>query len=169
MKKKFLVFVLILAFVCEAAIGQNKAGLNKIGGYVGWPIGLSYSHNFTKKDQLDLVAAFLIPYSMWMGLLADLGYLRSVFEPVVGGVECPLEVGGGVGFMPMWFNNEHASSFAFSLTFFADLRWEVFFANVPKFNLFIDFAPGVGLMFQKESNPVAYFSYRVGLGLRAAL
>lgn len=42
MKKKFLVFALILAFVCEAAIGQNKAGLNKIGGYVGWPISLSY-------------------------------------------------------------------------------------------------------------------------------
>ena len=35
MKKKFLVFALILAFVCEAAIGQNKAGLNKIGGYIG--------------------------------------------------------------------------------------------------------------------------------------
>lgn len=174
--KKFFIGVFALLFASQALVAQNRGGLNKIGGYIGWPIGLSYSHNFTKVDQIDLVASFIIPYTHSFGFRADVGYLRSVFEPVVGGVECPLEVGGGVGIIPIWYHNPYVgpsgnvvykTAFVLGMNIFADLRWEVFFANVPNFNLFLDFAPGVGLSFY-DGRTDAYFSYRAGVGLRYA-
>ncbi|MEL3909056.1 MAG: hypothetical protein P1P64_08650 [Treponemataceae bacterium] len=174
--KKFFIGIFALLFASQILVAQNRDGLNKIGGYVGWPIGLSYSHNFTKVDQIDLVASFAIPYTHSFGFRADVGYLRSVFEPVVGGVECPLEVGGGVGIIPIWYNTRYVDSygnviskpaFVLGMNIFADLRWEVFFSNVPNFNLFLDFAPGVGLSFHKHAT-IADFSYRAGVGLRYA-
>ena len=170
--KKIVVLVFMLCIASTAVFAENHAGADKIGVYLGFPnIGLSYSHNFTKEAQLDLVAAVhFIPTDAGLGLgvSADLGFLYSVWEPNVGGVGCPLELGGGIGIAPWWApTNKYGAIGGINFKIFGDIRWEVFFRSLPKFNLFLDFAPGVYLgVYHFDKNHWGGFSYRGGLGLR---
>lgn len=173
MKKAVVVGLFFVFMFCGTAFTENKAGLNKLGGIIGAPTGLSFSHNFTKLDQIDLTVGFYgrlgYGFSGTTGLDLALGYLRSVYEPNVGGAVCPLEIGGGISFQPTWFYT--LSSFAYSnyaMTFYFDLRWEVFFPSVPKFNLFLDFSPGLGIYLKDSYNRV-FFAPHGGIGLRANL
>lgn len=58
MKKKILMVCLLAMMASGTAFSSSK---DKLGAYIGWPLGLSYSHEFTDLVELDLVAA----YSGW--------------------------------------------------------------------------------------------------------
>lgn len=172
MKKSFFIFVLSVIFT-YALFAENAPGTNKLGIYFGYPLGISFSHNFTRKDQLDISAAYTFgfpgPY-LFQGLDIYAGYLRSVYEPNVGGVLCPLEIGGGLGaavVQEQTYPNSGRNVAAY-LGLFVDVRWEMFFKNAPKFNLFFDIAPGV--FFNPTANKYnryrALFMVRGGIGFR---
>ncbi len=145
----------------------NGSGTNKLGGIIGVPIGLSFSHNFTQVDQIDLTVA-IFPgvvggyYGRYIAGDIALGYLRTIFEPSINGAGCPLEIGGGASFTAGFFSGFHPY-----LTVYFDIRWEFFFPSAPKFNLFLDFSPGIG--FHLGSPFHAYYAPRGGIGLRAVL
>ena len=168
--KKLMVLVLVVA-MSSVAISSFAQSSDRVGGIVGLPTGLSYSHNFTAKDQIDLTLG-VFPgffhvgydnhyYRIYSVDLA-LGYLRTVAEPSTNGAECPLEIGGGIS-----FTTTNPYSYNVWMTMYFDLRWEIFFSSTPKFAMFIDVAPGLGVFLHKNS--YAYFAPRGGLGLRAVL
>lgn len=155
--KKAMVMLLCFLLLCTngfadsnksstAGVG-NKAGLNKIGGFLSiYPLNVnfSFSHNFTKEDQIDLMAGYYGTY-VTHGFDVNLGYLRTVYEPVLNGAVCQLEVGGGLGFITRWFPYYEMTPYITSKTyanpaiaFYVSVRWEIFFTNV-----FVDFSPGV--------------------------
>ncbi|MGF7108770.1 hypothetical protein [Treponema pedis] len=177
MKKTICILICISVIFVQEMFADNEAGTNKIGVYAGYPFGISFSHNFTKKDQLDIQAApnmrFIIKNNdsyFHFGGDFYIGYLRSVAEPIIRGAVCPFEIGAGIGLFPGVEQTypDKSKNFAFYVGTFFDLRWEVFFTNVPKFSLFLDFAPGVYF------NPTAFrynrhlavFAARGGIGLR---
>lgn len=160
MKKTFGCILLLLVFASGIAVSENKAGLNKLGIVIGYPSGLSYSHNFTKKDQLDLTLA----YWYWAhnsDLNLAIGYLRTIVEPRINSTVCPLELGGGLEVNPWWDNS---STIHMRMGLYADLRWEIFFASAPSFNIFLDFAPRIHFW----RNGVSFSAPRGGLGVRIA-
>lgn len=177
MKKVFVFsFMLFLAtsfcansFAEGGGVG-NAAGVNKIGGILGLPTGLSFSHMFTDKDQIDLTVGifpglFLLGYGGYYGHVTGdiaLGYLRSVWEPTIEGAKCPLEIGGGISFTM-------ANLYGYSswMTLYFDLRWEIFFTSAPKFNMFLDFSPGIGFFLHQDT--YVYYAPRGGIGFRAVL
>lgn len=168
MKKFFAVsFFLLATGFCFRAFADNKAGINKLGGIIGIPIGLSFSHNFTTLDQIDLTVG-LFPgllgghYGRYFGGDIALGYLRTVAEPNVNGSVCPFEIGGGIS-----FTGALLYGWASWMTVYFDMRWEIFFTSAPKFNMFLDFSPGIG--FYLGSNSYVYYAPRGGIGLRAVL
>ncbi len=172
MKKSFFIFVLSLIFTC-VLFAENAPGTSKLGIYLGYPAGISFSHNFTRKDQLDISAAYTLGFPgsyLFQGLDLYIGYLRSIYEPNVGGAICPLEIGGGLGtavVQEQTYPNNGRNMAAY-LGVFLDLRWEVFFKNAPKFNLFFDIAPGVFFNFtaNKYNRYLALFTGRGGIGFR---
>ncbi len=168
MKKVFVAFCFLLAMsISFQAFAENKAGINKLGGIIGVPIGLSFSHNFTTLDQIDLTVG-LFPgllghnYGRYFGGDIALGYLRTVAQPNVNGAVCPFEIGGGVSFTGGVF-----SRWVSFLTVYFDMRWEIFFSSTPKFNMFLDFSPGIGFYLGKDFYP--YYAPRAGIGFRAVL
>ena len=168
MKKVYVVSFLLVFFATLSfnAFAQNQAGTNKLGGIIGVPIGLSFSHNFTQKDQIDLTVGLFAGlvgryYGRYFAGDIALGYLRTIFEPNVTGVGCPFEIGAGLS-----FTGGYWGSFASFMTVYLDLRWELFFQG-SKFNLFFDFSPGLG--FYLNSETYLYYAPRGGIGLRAVL
>jgi len=168
MKKLFVVSCFLFAMSMSLkAFADNQAGTNKIGGIIGVPIGFSYSHNFTAVDQIDLTVG-LFPglvgryYGRSFGGDIALGYLRTVAEPNINGSYCPFEIGGGLSFTGGVF-----TSWVSFMTIYFDMRWEIFFSSAPKFNMFLDFSPGIG--FYLGSNSYVYYAPRAGIGLRAVL
>lgn len=170
--KKLVGFLLLLAMLGIFSVSSFAQGSSdRIGGMVGLPTGLSYSHNFTEKDQIDLTLGvfpgfFYVGhanhYSRIYSVDIAVGYLRTVAQLNANGTTCPLEIGGGLSFTTV---NPYTESVW--MTMYFDLRWEIFFPSVPKFAMFVDVAPGVGLYLHKNS--YAYFAPRGGIGLRAVL
>ncbi|MGP1455321.1 MAG: hypothetical protein ACTTJ7_06145 [Treponema sp.] len=141
------------------AVSENKAGLNKLGIILGYPSGISYSHNFTRKDQLDLTIAYWYwAHNTTMNLAV--GYLRTIVEPSINGTVCPLELGGGLEFNP----SIYASVFHMTMGLYVDLRWEIFFAGIPNFNVSLDFAPRLNFW----TNGINLYGPRGGVGVRLA-
>lgn len=139
----------------SAGDGNGNGGIDKIGGYVGSPFGLSYSHEFNDLVELDLVAGYS---GLWLynSLDVQIGALFTVFDPVIPGLgnqHCPLSLGpvlgGSVDFVKypvlkktssgLWFDEETLVGGSISLLL--PIRWEINFGNIPDFNLFIDLAP----------------------------
>lgn len=160
MKKTLSCVILLFVFASSIAVSENKAGLNKLGIVIGYPNGLSYSHNFTKKDQLDIT----LTYWYWArnsNLNLAIGYLRTIVEPRINSTVCPLELGGGLEVNP---SIDSSNTIHMQMGLYADLRWEIFFASIPSFNIFLDFAPRVHFW----RNSVGFSAPRGGLGLRIA-
>ena len=156
MKKKILMVCLLAMMASGTAFSSSK---DKLGAYIGWPLGLSYSHEFTDLVGLDLVAA----YSGWGpgigGLNVYLGALFTLVDGSVDGNPWALTLGPSVGgTIGLW------GDIWGSLDILADLRWEIDIREVKGFNIFIDFAPGVAVLFNHE-HPV-WFTSRGGVGLR---
>ena len=168
MKKILVISCFLLAMsISFQAFAQNKAGTNKLGRIIGIPIGLSFSHNFTTLDQIDLTVG-LFPgllghnYGRYFGGDIALGYLRTVAQPNINGAVCPFEIGGGAS-----FTGALLYGFSSWMTVYFDMRWEIFFSSAPKFNMFLDFSPGIG--FYLGRNSYVYYAPRGGIGLRAVL
>lgn len=136
------------------------AGGDKIGVQLGSPLGLSYSHEFNKTVQLDLLASFNGFSSAYLGgINAYLGALFTVGRGSVNGNPWMFTIGPSLGgTIAFW------DSLVGSLDILADFRWEVDIPSVPGFNIFLDAAPGVAVCFGWEK-PV-FVAYRAGLGLR---
>lgn len=162
--KKRNVFLLTLVFctALSAHAAYGNGGKNKVGAYVGWPTGFSYSHEFNKVE-LDLMVAWngYATYKHGIGgLNIHLGALFTVYNPVLDGQNCPLKIGPVAG-----FSGDFIWGKTGALTLFAPLRWDVNFKKAPDFNLFLDLGPGVG--FYLYNGPgIAYFTGRAGVGLR---
>ncbi|UTC66880.1 MULTISPECIES: hypothetical protein [unclassified Treponema] len=187
------VFAVLISTLCFAAqgSGNGNGGADKIGGYVGWPIGLSYSHEFNDLVELDLLVGYTGSL-VWHRFDFQLGALFTVFDPVLpslGNQKCPLSLGPVIGAnisilsLPTTFGlisgtNDKYVTGGFSILL--PLRWEMNFGNIPDFNLFFDFAPvGVAVNFYKDFvydlstnttktkvKPVASYAFRAGVGLR---
>lgn len=173
--------------------GNGNGGIDKIGGYVGSPFGLSYSHEFNDLVELDLVAGYS---GIWRhhSLDVQIGALFTVFDPVIPGLgdqHCPLSLGpvlgGSINFVryPYYegFELKTKTLLGGSIYVLLPVRWEINFGNIPDFNLFIDWAP-VGLsvnfvpyrtwelssdgdvIYKTKQNTVWYYATRFGVGLR---
>lgn len=159
MKKKFLLICLLVLTASGTVFASSK---DKLGAYIGWPLGLSYSHEFTDLVELDLIAAYNGFLSGRGGLNVYLGALFTLVDGSVDGNPWALtlgpSVGGTIGFIGGVYGG---------LDILADLRWEIDIREVKGFNIFIDFAPGLMVPFKSEyyKTPV-WFGYRAGVGLR---
>ena len=139
----------------SAGGGNGNGGIDKIGGYVGSPFGLSYSHEFNDLVELDLVAGYS---GLWRyhSLDIQIGALFTVFDPVISGLgdqHCPLSLGpvlgGSVDFVKYPVLKKTSSGLSLdeetlvggSISLLLPIRWEINFDNIPDFNLFIDLAP----------------------------
>ncbi|MGP1430974.1 MAG: hypothetical protein ACTTI6_08390 [Treponema sp.] len=162
----FAIFTSSLTFAATQG-GNGNGGKNKIGGYIGWPIGLSYSHEFNDLVELDLVAAFGGYYHYYESRLAvHVGALFTVFDPVISGLgnqHCPLSVGPALGINLNFFSNTVIPGFSI----LCPVRWEINFADIPDFNLFIDVSPiGIEFNFLGGGYVGTHFTSRLGVGLR---
>lgn len=177
MKKIMLITFFAGIIFSQMVYANNKSGTDKIGVYIGYPLGFSFSHNFTQKDQLDIQASGIIGFPikgnsayLYYGGDFYIGYLRSVAEPNVNGSVCPFEIGGGISLAAVKEQTYPNSSrnFAVYIGGFFDLRWEVFFINAPHFNLFLDISPGVyfNTTASRHNRYLAILTGRAGLGLR---
>ncbi len=187
MKKK-VVLVLTLFFMVGAlafaAPSKGKAkggeGKDKIGGYIGYPIGLSYGHEFNDLVELDLVAGFSY-YYYTSRLDIQVGALFTVFDPVVeglGGKKCPLSIGPVIGGSFFFYNSSvYAESAGFgggAIKILVPLRWEMNFGDVPNLNVFIDWSPlGLGIYMDRryysvesKIKPRVWYASRGGIGIR---
>ena len=157
MKKKLLISLLLLAVGSASVFASSK---DKLGAYVGWPLGLSYSHEFTDLVELDLIAAYNGWRAGYGGLNIFLGALFTLTDGSVDGHPWALTLGPSLGTqLGFW------GGFRATLDILADLRWEIDFATVKGFNFFLDFAPGVSIQFY-DAAPMQWFGYRAGVGLR---
>lgn len=168
--KKFLfvgLFAIAASSLTFAAAkgGNGNGGKDKIGGYLGWPVGVSYSHEFNDLVELDLVAGFGGAYYYGNRLTAQLGALFTVFDPVISGLgnqHCPLSIGPALG---VNFNFVY-NTFVPGFSLLCPLRWEMNFGSMPNFNLFID-ASFIGVEFNFwEGGTFTHFTNRFGIGLR---
>ena len=159
MKKKLLISLLLLAVGSASVFASGK---DKLGAYLGWPIGLSYSHEFTDLVELDLIASYNGFFSGYGGLNIHLGALFTLIDDAVGGNPWALtlgpSVGGSIGFIGGVYG---------ALDILADLRWEIDITSVKGFNIFVDVAPGLTVPFKSSyyTTPV-WIGYRAGVGLR---
>ena len=163
----FAIFASSLTFAATQG-GNGNGGKNKIGGYIGWPIGLSYSHEFNDLVELDLVAAFGGSYYYYYTnrLTVHLGALFTVFDPVISGLgnqHCPLSIGPALGVNLNFFSSTVIPGFSI----LCPIRWEMNFGGVPDFNLFIDASPiGIEFNFPGGGATKTDFTSRFGVGLR---
>ena len=186
MKKLFFVvmFALLASSLTFAAAkdtgkksaggGNGNGGVDKIGGYVGSPFGLSYSHEFNDLVELDLVAGYSGLFK-WNNIDLQLGALFTVFDPIISGLgnqHCPLSlgpvIGGSFNFSTIYGKTYTGGSISLLLP----VRWELNFGNIPDFNIFIDWAPvGVSVNFHQDYYDDTIHTYplyatRFGVGLR---
>ena len=94
----FTLFVASFTFAAEKDSSEN-GGKDKIGGYIGSPFGLSYSHKFNDLIELDLVVGYS---GIWRYNSFDMqvGALFTVFDPILSGLgnqHCPLSLGPVLG------------------------------------------------------------------------
>ncbi|MBN2651412.1 MAG: hypothetical protein JXR63_03440 [Spirochaetales bacterium] len=166
MKKRFVVLLLVLCCMASPAFSDGNGGRHKIGGYVGWPVGMSYSYEFSRLFEIDLLVAWNGYSPALGGLNIHIGGLFTVWDPVVeafGNQRCPLTIGPVVGttlgVLGGWSGG--------SLDIMAALRWELNFSGAPGFNLFFDWAP-VGMSVNFSTNAYSGIAYtsRGGVGLR---
>ena len=169
MKKKFLLVFLLALMASGTVFASSK---DKLGAYLGWPIGLSYSHEFTDLVELDLIASYNGFFSGYGGLNIHLGALFTLIDGDVGGNPWALtlgpSVGGSIGFIGGGFGGFGIFvGFSASLDVLADLRWEIDITSVKGFNIFVDVAPGLTVPFKSSyyTTPV-WIGYRAGVGLR---
>ena len=178
-KLLFITFFTLMGVLCFAAPntakgGNGNGGKDKIGAYVGWPIGLSYSHEFNDLTELDLLFGYS-GYIVWHRVQIQAGALFTVFDPILKGLgnqKCPLSLGPVLGTSLEFLLGELRGSLAILLP----LRWEMNFGDKPAFNVFFDFAPlGFSFNFYKEYNPendtyktkvAPGYEFRLGVGLR---
>ena len=169
--KKLMIFCFVVTISIFGISAFSQDSSDRIGSIIGLPTGLSYSHNFTEKDQIDLTLG-VFPgffhvghghhYSRVYSVDLALGYLRTVAQLNSNDATCPLEIGGGISFTTV---NPYTQNVW--MTMYFDLRWEFLFTSVPKFAMFLDISPGIGVFLNKKS--YAYFAPRGGLGFRAML
>lgn len=151
--------VMLLAFSLSAE-GNGNGGKSKVGGYIGWPNGFNFSHEFTDLVELDMLVGWNGYGFGWGGLTLQFAALFTVYEPTIDTQICPLSIGPALG-----LTGDFVFSNSLSLDIFVPLRWEVNFKDLPDFNLFIEYGPGVS--FYLSGGPtVATFNSRGGLGLR---
>lgn len=168
-----------------AAVGTETAEKDKIGGYIGSPFGLSYSHEFNDLVEFDLVAGY---GGIWgyHRLDVQLGALFTVFDPVLSGLgdqHCPLSLGPVLGGSFTFVKYANETLLGGTISLMVPIRWEINFGNIPDFNLFIDVAPvGVAINFvpskvpdsvtpsggtyKNEIHTVWSYTSRFGVGLR---
>ena len=149
--------------------GDGNGGKDKIGGYIGYPFGLSYSHEFNDLIELDLVAGYSNVLFLQHHFNIQLGALFTVFDPVLSGLgdqHCPLSVGPVIGGSFITGTSYRGGSISFLLP----IRWELNFGNIPDFNIFIDWAPlGISVNFSQSGNTsytYPWYATRGGIGLR---
>ncbi len=137
--KKYLTLTFCIIFLFSAMIvsaGSNgNGGKDKIGVALGWPSGLSYSHEFNHIVEIDLTA-----FTYYTGIGFHLGPLFTVYDPKIpefGNQRCPLSIGAVLGGYLNFFNGFKFGSFNILIP----LRWEMNFSSVPAFNVAIDLAP----------------------------
>lgn len=178
MKKLFFISmfaILASSFTFAAAKstggGNGNGGKDKIGGYIGSPFGLSYSHEFNDLVEFDLVFGYsgLFRYN---SIDLQLGVLFTVFDPVLSGLgdqHCPLSLGPVIGgsfdfYTVPYFEKTYKGG---SIYLLLPVRWEINFENIPAFNLFIDWSPlGLSVNFHPDRDPYVYYATRFGIGLR---
>ena len=164
----FAILVSSLTFAEAKDTGgdNGNGGKDKIGGYIGSPFGLSYSHEFNDLVELDLVVGYS---GLWRhhSLDVQIGALFTVFDPVLSGLgnqHCPLSLGpvlgGSINFVEYTYYKYTSTGFydgvwttetllGGSIYILLPIRWEVNFGNIPDFNIFIDWAPvGVAVDFE---------------------
>ena len=175
----FAILASSLTFAAAKGGGNGNGGKDKIGGYVGSPFGLSYSHEFNDLIELDLVAGYS---GLWRyhRLDVQIGALFTVFDPVLSGLgnqHCPLSLGpvlgGSVDFYRYYYPyyGESKTLIGGSIYLLLPVRWEINFGNIPAFNLFIDWSPlGLSVNFPPKdyyySDTYVYYATRFGVGLR---
>lgn len=156
--------------------GNGNGGKDKIGGYIGSPFGLSYSHEFNDLVELDLVAGYSGLFS-WNHIDLQLGALFTVFDPVLSGLgnqHCPLSLGPVIGgsfdfYTAPYYGGTYKGG---SIYLLLPVRWELNFGNIPDFNLFIDWAPvGISVYFHQDYyddtiHTYVWYATRFGIGLR---
>lgn len=184
MKKLFFISmfaILASSFTFAAAKGtgggNGNGGKDKIGGYIGSPFGLSYSHEFNDLVEFDLVAGYSGLWS-YHSLDVQIGALFTVFDPVISGLgdqHCPLSLGPVLGGSINFIRYPYLEGFELktktllggSIYLLLPVRWEINFGNIPAFNLFIDWSPlGLSVNFHPDRDPYVYYATRFGIGLR---
>lgn len=153
--------------------GNGNGGKDKIGGYIGSPFGLSYSHEFNDLVEFDLVAGYSGLFR-FNHIDLQLGVLFTVFDPVLSGLgdqHCPLSlgpvIGGSFDFYSISYFGETIIYKGGSIYLLLPVRWEINFGNIPAFNLFIDWSPlGLSVNFHPDRDPYVYYATRFGIGLR---
>ena len=178
------VFAILVGTLCFAGNGSDNGngGADKIGAYVGWPFGLSYSHEFNDLVELDLVVGYK-GYLVWHRLDFQIGALFTVFDPILpalGNQKCPLSLGPvvGVNFSSI-YNGYLGTYYTGGFSILLPIRWEMNFGNIPDFNVFFDVALiGMNVQFYKTYDidsygntdtrvvPGVYYTVRAGVGLR---
>ena len=174
----FAILASSLTFAAAKGGGNGNGGKDKIGGYVGSPFGLSYSHEFNDLIELDLVVGYS---GLWWhhSLDVQIGALFTVFDPVLSGLgnqHCPLSLGpvlgGSVNFSPDYrYYEESKTLIGVSIYLLLPVRWEINFGNIPAFNLFIDWSPlGLSVNFRPgyydTIQTEVWYATRFGVGLR---
>ena len=156
--------------------GNGNGGKDKIGGYIGSPFGLSYSHEFNDLVEFDLVAGYSGLFS-WNHIDIQLGALFTVWDPVLSGLgnqHCPLSLGPVIGgsfdfYTVPYYGGTYKGG---SIYVLLPVRWELNFGNIPDFNIFIDWAPvGVSINFHPDYydgriHTSVWYATRFGIGLR---
>ena len=174
----FAILASSLTFAAAKGGGNGNGGKDKIGGYVGSPFGLSYSHEFNDLMEFDLlIGSTGIPF-MSRQVSIRTGLLFTVWEPVIDGQKCPLTIGPAVDISSWMIFYEPIS---IGVTLLCPIRWEVNFRRTPAFNLFIEAAPAIGFSYaltdtkygvlslhNKQINDKIAISWvpHIGLGLR---
>ncbi|AIW89322.1 MULTISPECIES: hypothetical protein [unclassified Treponema] len=156
--------------------GNGNGGKDKIGGYIGSPFGLSYSHEFNDLVEFDLVAGYSGLFS-WNHIDIQLGALFTVWDPVLSGLgnqHCPLSLGPVIGgsfdfYTVPYYGGTYKGG---SIYVLLPVRWELNFGNIPDFNIFLDWAPvGVSINFHPDYydgriHTSVWYATRFGIGLR---
>lgn len=191
---KKVILATVMALVSAVSIfAQSKAPTekNKIGGYLGWPIGFSYSHKMSPLMELDIMAG-ADTYGWWTddhyhykghdyriisdGIVftARVAPLFRCWEgPLWTGAYGKLSVGPAAGFhigstrVIDYSYNKTTDELISGFTVSAPVRFDIDF-NFP-LNVFVELAPaGIQMSFTSFAGLNHYFGYyaRGAIGAR---
>ncbi len=158
--------ILLSVMLCLALFSfAEEGGRHKIGGYIGYPTGLSYGYEFNDLIEIDLLFA-----TSFGGMHIGLAPLFTVYEPEIDGMICPLTIGPALGYGFAWgFGPTIGVAIAHSIELAVPVRWEVNFKDVKNFNLFVELGPGIGMVMVPGAGVAVAFAPRAGVGLRTYL